>query len=85
MTVLGVNADETPRVLASLPDHLAATFRIGYWAWETPEFPEQWCDRFDLVDEVWVASNFVADAVRAKATVPVMVIPYMVSPPSVAR
>src|ERR1051326_8857158 len=81
VTILGVNADETPRALASLPTGLRATLLIGCWAWETPEFPEQWCDRFDLVDEVWVASNFVAEAVRAKATVPVIVVPYAVSVP----
>ena len=65
MTILGLNADATPYVLSSLPDDLRSTFLIGSWAWETPEFPEGWCDRFNLVDEVWVASNFVAEAVRA--------------------
>lgn len=83
VTILGVNADETARTLAALPSDLRSTFLIGCWAWETSEFPEQWCDRFDLVDEVWVASNFVAEAVRAKATVPVVVVPYAVSPPDV--
>ena len=82
VTIIGANADETPRVLDSLPAELRATVLVGYWAWETPEFPEEWCDRFDLVDEVWVASHFIADAVRAKATVPVTVVPYAVSPPA---
>src|ERR1700736_683794 len=81
VTLLGVNADETPRTLASLPSDLRSTVLIGCWNWETSEFPEEWCDRFELVDEVWVASNFVAEAVRAKATVPVPVIPYAVSLP----
>ena len=82
VTIIGANADETPRVLDSLPAELRATVLVGYWAWETPEFPEEWCDRFDLVDEVWVASHFIADAIRAKATVPVTVVPYAVSPPA---
>jgi glycosyltransferase involved in cell wall biosynthesis len=84
VTILAVNADETPRTLAALPSDLRSTLVIGCWAWETSEFPEEWCDRFDLVDEVWVASNFVAEAVRAKATVPVFVVPYAVSPPDIA-
>jgi len=81
ITILGVNADQTPTVLGRLPADLRSSFLIGYWAWETPDFPEEWCDRFDLVDEVWVASSFAAEAVRAKATVPVFVAPYPVSPP----
>src|ERR1700730_4545325 len=83
VTILGVNADETPRTLADLPSDLRSTFLIGSWNWETSEFPDEWCDRFELVDEVWVASNCVADAVRAKATVPVLVVPYAVSLPKV--
>jgi glycosyltransferase involved in cell wall biosynthesis len=83
ITILGVNADQTPWILANQPAEFQSPLLIGCWAWEAPEFPEKWCDRFELVDEIWVASNFVAEAVRAKATVPVSVIPYMVSPPSV--
>jgi glycosyltransferase involved in cell wall biosynthesis len=83
VTILGVNADETPRTIANLPSDLHSTFLIGCWAWETSEFLEEWCDRFDLVDEVWVASKYVAEAVRAKATVPVLVMPYAVLVPEV--
>jgi glycosyltransferase involved in cell wall biosynthesis len=83
MTILGFNADATPYVLGSIPEVFRSTFLIGSWAWETPDFPEEWCDRFNLVDEVWVASTFVAEAVRAKATVPVLVVPYAVVVPEV--
>jgi glycosyltransferase involved in cell wall biosynthesis len=85
ITILGVNADQTPLVLRSLKDDLRSTFLVGYWAWETPEFPEEWCDRFDLLDEVWVGSQFIAKAVRAKSTIPVTVVPHMVSPPRMER
>lgn len=84
ITILGVNADTTPGVIAGLPADIGATFRIGFWNWETGDFPEQWCSRFDLVNEVWVGSRFVADAVSAKSTVPVLVMPYMVAPPPLA-
>ena len=85
VTILGCNADALPGVLAALPPGLLGTYRIGCWYWETPDFPEHWTDRFDLVDEVWVATHFVAEAIRAKATVPVVVMPPMVRPPRVAR
>jgi glycosyltransferase involved in cell wall biosynthesis len=83
VTILGVNADNIPSVISDLPTNIGSTFRIGFWAWETTEFPEEWCAHFDFVDEVWVATQFIADAIRAKATVPVVVIPYMVDPPRV--
>jgi glycosyltransferase involved in cell wall biosynthesis len=81
LTLLHVNADQLPSVFSKLPPKIQNTFNIGVWAWETMNFPEDWCDRFDLVDEIWVASQFMAEAVRAKATVPVVVIPHAVMPP----
>ncbi len=85
VTILGCNADALPGVLAALPPGLLGTYRVGCWYWETPDFPEQWSNRFDLVDEIWVATRFVAEAIRAKATVPVVVMPPMVPPPQVRR
>jgi len=84
ITVLFCNADVLPEVLEALPSSVLKTYRIGCWAWETPEFPEQWCASFDLLDEIWVSTNFIADAVRAKATVPVMIIPEPMEPPEVS-
>lgn len=85
VTILGCNADVLPGVLEALPGDMRDTYRIGCWYWETPCFPEQWANRFDLVDEIWVASRFVADAIREKATVPVLVMPPMVRPPPPRR
>lgn len=81
ITIIGCNADALLGVLPIIPAGMRDAYRIGYWYWETPNFPEQWCDRFALIDEVWVATQFVAEAVREKATVPVVVMPPMVAPP----
>ncbi len=83
MTIFGVNADVFPAILMCIPDEMVDAYRIGCWYWETSEFPDEWCNRFDLVDEVWAATNYVAEAIRAKATVPVVVMPPMVNPPKV--
>lgn len=83
IAILGINADALPAVLPHLPPRIVDVYRIGCWYWETPDFPEAWCDRFDMVDEVWAATDFVAQAIRSKATVPVAVIPPMVCPPAV--
>lgn len=85
ITLIGCNADRLPYVLADLPPDLLNTYRIGCWYWETPVFPEQWSDRFDLVDEIWAASHFIAEAIRKKATVPVVVLPPMVVTPPAKR
>jgi glycosyltransferase involved in cell wall biosynthesis len=51
-------------------------YRIGYWHWELPDFPEEFAAQFELVDEVWVPTNFVLDSISKKARVPVMKIPH---------
>jgi glycosyltransferase involved in cell wall biosynthesis len=83
-TILHVNADQLPFVLSKLPPDYADTLKIGVWAWESSEFPDEWCDRFDLLDEVWVCSGFIAAAVAEKATIPVFTLPYVFNPPNVA-
>lgn len=56
-------------------DHLSSRYNIGVWYWELSEFPDRWINRFDLVDEVWVATKFVFDSIAAKSPVPVHIIP----------
>jgi glycosyltransferase involved in cell wall biosynthesis/SAM-dependent methyltransferase len=64
-----------------LRDH---RYRIGLWWWETSTFPEMFDPSFDVVDEVWVGSAFVGDAIRQRTDKPVTVIPMpIVVPPAV--
>jgi glycosyltransferase involved in cell wall biosynthesis len=53
-------------------------YNIGYWHWELPELPEEWCNSFKLVDEVWVPSSFVLEAVSKKTNLPVTRIPHCI-------
>jgi glycosyltransferase involved in cell wall biosynthesis len=48
---------------------------VGYWYWETEEFPARWRDRFDYFDEIWVASEFCRAAIARDAGIPVVVVP----------
>ncbi|CAN7367029.1 glycosyltransferase [Variovorax paradoxus] len=84
-TILGCNADMLPDVLSKLPAELLTPYRIGCWYWETPEFPSDWADRFEMVDEIWAGTRFIADAIRCKTTLPVNVMPPMVMPPPMQR
>ncbi len=56
-------------------------YRIGLWWWETSTFPEMFDPSFDVVDEVWVGSAFVGDAIRQRTDKPVTVIPMPVVVP----
>jgi glycosyltransferase involved in cell wall biosynthesis/tetratricopeptide (TPR) repeat protein len=42
----------------------ADAYRIGFWFWELERIPRMWAEHSRLVDEIWVATDFVADAVR---------------------
>ncbi len=68
------------RVICVNPDMLGEAFhhdgfgrypdayRVGFWFWELERLPRMWVDHARLVDEVWVATDFVADAVRRDVT-----------------
>ncbi len=73
-----VNADQTPLLFDALGSPvLRGRHNIGYWFWELARFPEAWARSLALVDEVWVASRHVHDAVRqAAGDKPVVIVPY---------
>ncbi|PEA56121.1 glycosyl transferase family 1 [Bacillus pseudomycoides] len=53
-------------------------YNIGYWHWELPELPREWYTSFKLVDEVWVPSSFVLEAVSKNTNLPVIRIPHCI-------
>ena len=83
--LLHLNADVLATALAQLPADLRDGRRnIGYWTWELPEFPSEWHAAFELVDEVWVPTTFVRDAIGKDAPVPVRILPHAIRAPSTA-
>lgn len=50
-------------------------YNIAIWAWELPNFPERWYDRFAYYDEVWVATSFIANTLATVSPLPVIRIP----------
>jgi len=57
---------------------------VGMWWWEVAALPQRWLRAFDLVDEVWVGSRFVADLLAAVSPVPVVHVPLAVPEPVAA-
>ena len=79
VNLVHLNADQ----VATLPEQIGAEnyagrYTIGFWAWELAEFPDALVPAFEAVHEVWVPSRFVADALRAKTSKPVRVMPHRV-------
>jgi glycosyltransferase involved in cell wall biosynthesis len=48
---------------------------IGYWYWEISSLPSECSTAFDLVDEVWVPTRFVREALQPHTDKPVVVVP----------
>ncbi len=63
----------------------ADRYTAGLWFWEVSAFPALWDDAFGILDEVWVASDHVADAVRARSPIAVTKIPLPVAPAAPAE
>ena len=56
-------------------------YNIGFWLWELEEFPDQWVDCINLLDEIWTPAEFVSESIRKKTDKPVITIPYHVTAP----
>lgn len=83
INIFHINADVLPSVIEYLsPQITQGRYNIGIWAWESSHFPEQWRDRFALLDEIWVGSQFMANAIAPWASCPVVVMPHVVEVPA---
>lgn len=83
--VLGINADMTAQfALGPGAEVLRGRHVIGYWFWEVDVLPRAMRAAFRFVDEVWVATEHVARALRPIAPVPVHVVPLPVLVPTAA-
>lgn len=54
-------------------------YNIGLWYWELPDFPNEWVDSFEPLDEIWVTSKFTYNSISKKSTKPVYYIPMAIS------
>ncbi|HEU5213396.1 MAG TPA: glycosyltransferase [Gaiellaceae bacterium] len=81
VNVICVNADRLPEFAYDMgPEFFADRYSIGLWWWELSRFPERFHHAFDIVQEIWVGSDFVAEAVARETAKPVRVFPLGVEP-----
>ncbi len=81
VNIIQANADMIPPFVEKQgAEYLRCRYNIGYWFWELADFPQtEWQNSFQHLDEVWVGSNFVLDAVSRVAPVPVVKIPVSIA------
>lgn len=77
-----VNADQLPTVSGLMGLESLRGRHVGLWFWELEEFPTHYRSSLDLVDEVWVASEFTRKAIQAVTDVPVRLIAMPIEVPT---
>lgn len=78
IVVIAANGTEAPMLRDALGGRaVRGRYVIGLWFWELEDLSAAMAGGFGAVDEVWVTSEFTAEAVRRAATVgfPVQVLP----------
>jgi glycosyltransferase involved in cell wall biosynthesis/SAM-dependent methyltransferase len=80
--IICVNADQLRVLRRDVGRELFdGHYTIGLWFWEVSRFPDALHSAFELVDEVWVASEFVKAAIEVATPKPVFVVPLPVEQP----
>lgn len=73
INLIQVNMDMIPKVVESVGTrYFEGKYNIGFWAWELENFPEESKTFFPLFNEIWVPSNFCAEAISKISPVPVL-------------
>ena len=67
--------------LAFLQNHKMwdGRYNIGFWLWESEDFPEEWTPCFHCLNEIWTPAEFISSSIRKKTKLPVITIPYHLS------
>ncbi len=75
-SVFCLNPDTMKPVRSLLVEGAAmGRHNVGYWFWELEQLPREWDYAIAAVDEIWVSTQFIADAVRRATPKPVVLIP----------
>ena len=76
-----VTADQVRYLMADTPPALWSDhFNVAYWFWEVEQVPERIVAAASIFDEIWVATEFVRDALDRVLDIPVRHVPLPVRP-----
>ncbi len=84
INLIHISADTVPRFTNCIgKQYFSNRFNIGFWAWELSQFPRDWQERFQHLQEVWVPSEFVRASLAKTSAIPVRTVPHCINPPAV--
>jgi glycosyltransferase involved in cell wall biosynthesis len=71
--LVAVNVDMAPEFHELKgAEYFQERYNIATWFWELPTFPDEWLPRFNDYQEIWVASQFCAEALAKVSPIPVV-------------
>ncbi len=82
VNVIHINPDQWNEACNCYPiETFDGRYTVGVWLWELEDIPAAWHEQLKCVDELWAPSDFIADALKKVAPVPVTTIPYGIAAP----
>lgn len=79
VNLIQINPDKLEEVFLNISsDYFKNKYNIAFWAWELENLPEESKQFLKFFNEVWVPSNFCAEAISKAASVPVIKIMHSV-------
>jgi glycosyltransferase involved in cell wall biosynthesis len=78
--IIHCGGPQTPQLLSAVMPAARQAWRIGYWAWELPDPPQDWDGFDDLLNEIWTPSRFARDSLRRLTGRRIEVVPHVVPP-----
>ncbi|MBC3830442.1 glycosyltransferase [Undibacterium amnicola] len=78
INVFHINADQMPEAEMQLPSHFFSRYNIGFWHWELPEMLAEHRAGFNQLNEVWVPTGFVQEAIAKHSPIPVIRMPHAI-------
>lgn len=71
--LIAVNVDMAPAFYEMKgAEYFRDRYNIAIWFWELSSFPDEWISRFNDYQEIWVASQFCAEALTRVSPIPVI-------------
>ncbi len=80
INIIVINGDRFRNSIRSQREnYLDERYTIAYWVWELESMPEKWKNELPLINEFWVPSTFVKEALKKITHKPIFIVPHSIS------
>ena len=84
INLIQINVDNFDKILnTNDSSYFSNKYNIGFWAWELDNFPTDFQNYIDMLDEIWVPSNFCLNAISKVSSKPVLRIMHSIDIPEI--